>query len=158
MGEGILTVYRAQMTSQFPTTTGMTAAVVSFTYRTPAMPGTKAIKTKMSLVKSLSLTLLTDVGKRVEPALTLPADIYRMHLLEGYASAQAGERTTPGEQYDMVSAALGMRGDVEKSALGIPPDDFVAIFVIPEGWKTLTLHIHNPAVKEGQPRLAAVSV
>jgi hypothetical protein len=51
-----------------------------------------------------------------------------------------------------------MLGALEKSALGVPPDDFVAIFVIPQGWKTLTLHIHNPAVKEGQPRLAAVSV
>lgn len=145
MGEGTLRVYNAEMTSQFlpayiGTKTDMTNAVLSFTYQTPQLKEEKTIKEKMKLIHSLSLTLMTDEGKKFTTPLILPADQYRLMLA--------------GQAQDLKAVESYMLSYMS----GMVPDDFVAIFVIPQGSKELTARISNPSPKTGQPRLAAVNV
>jgi hypothetical protein len=145
LGEGTLTVYKAEVTSQFlssyiGTKTGMTNAVLSFSFYTPQLKEEKTVKEKMKLINSLYLTLVTDEGKKFTTPLILPADQYRMMLA--------------GQAQDLEAVKSYMLGQTS----GLVPDDFVAIFVIPQGVKELTVHIYNPAVKEGQARLASVMV
>jgi hypothetical protein len=133
------------MTSQFlptyiGTKTGMTNAVLSFTYQTPQLKEEKTIKGKMELIHALSLTLLTDEGKKFTTPLILPADQYRLML-----AGQAQDRQAI-ESY--MSSYMS----------GTVPDDFVAIFVIPQGSKKLKARISNPSPQTGQPRLVAVTV
>lgn len=145
MGEGSVTVYKAEMTSQFlptyiGTKTGMTNAVLSFTIQAPQLKEEKTIKAKMKLIHSLSLTLVTDGGKKFTTPLILPADQYRLML--------AGQAQDLGAVESYMSSYMS----------GTVPDDFVAIFVIPHGSKELTAQISNPSSQTGQPRLAAVTV
>jgi hypothetical protein len=145
MGEGTLRVYKAEMTSQFlpayiGTKTDMTNAVLSFTYQTPQLKEEKTIKEKMKLINSLSLTLMTDGGKKFTTPLILPTDQYRL-MLAGQAQDLEAVKSY------MLSYSSGMM-----------PDGFVAIFVIPQGSKELTARISNPSPQTGQPRLAAVTV
>jgi hypothetical protein len=145
LGEATLRVYKAEVTSQFlpayiGTKAGMTNAVVSFTFQTPQLKEEKTVKEKMKLINSLYLTLVTDEGKKITSPLILPADQYRLMLA--------------GQAEDLEAVKSYMLSQTS----GLVPDDFVAVFVIPQGAKDLTLHIYNPAVKEGQARLASVMV
>jgi hypothetical protein len=145
MGEATLKIGQAEVSSQFLSTytgskTGLVNAVVHLTLQMPLKSGQKPLPEKLKLLNRLSLTIITDDGKKIGSPLILPASHYRL-MLAGQA-----------QDHQAAMAYLESMGS------GTETDDFVAVFIVPEKTRGLTVHAYNPSWAKAQPRLAAVQV
>jgi hypothetical protein len=142
LGDATLTVSYLEETTQFSPffqkTSGYSQVVVFLTCKgfNLEKEDLKSMKNSLTLF-SLSLAVAGD--KQFRLATIIPETAYRM------AQSQLS-----GDQESVLS-------EIERST-GRPPEDWVAIFQVPEQSRCYTLLIKNPSIQKGQPQVAAVSL
>lgn len=142
LGDASLTISYVEETTQFSPfiqkTSGYSQVVVFLTTKgfNLEKEDLKSMKNSLTL---FSLHLAVAGDKQYRLATIIPETAYRM------AQSQLS-----GDHESELSG-------IERST-GRPPEDWVAIFQVPEQSRGYTLLIKNPSIQKGQPHVAAVSL